>query len=123
LTNALQWGVGIHYGPIPEQLRQSIEDDFRGGKIRILISTNTLGQGVNLPIKTALIYSLERVWGEGEENREQIKKRDFWNICGRAGRAGKETEGQIVFVTISDRDKELIDDYSDYQDLESTRIH
>lgn len=36
-----------------------------------------------------------------EEDFAKIKKRDFWNICGRAGRAGKETEGQVVFVVTS----------------------
>src|SRR5690606_33999088 len=73
LTEALQHGVGLHIGPLPDPLRQAIEDEYKQGKIRILVSTNTLGQGVNLPIKTAIIYSLERVWGEKDEDGRFIR--------------------------------------------------
>jgi len=119
LTKALHYSVGLHYGPLPGPVRQAVEDEFKRGDLRILVSTNTLGQGVNMPIKTAIIYSLERRWGEGEENAEKVKKRDFWNICGRAGRAGKETEGQVVFAVISERDQGLLAEYQDYAHLEN----
>lgn len=118
LTRALHYGVGLHYGPLPDPVRQAVEDEFKSGQLQILVSTNTLGQGVNLPIKTAVIYSLERRWGEGEENSEKIRKRDFWNICGRAGRAGEETEGQVVFIVNSQRDRRLLREYYDQANLE-----
>jgi helicase len=124
LTEALHRRVGLHYGPLPAVVREAIEEDFRNERIRILVSTNTLAQGVNLPIKTAIIYGLERVWGNEDENAERtfkrakVKKRDFWNICGRAGRAGKETEGQIVFVVTSSRDRQLFGEYRDETNLE-----
>jgi helicase len=47
-----------------------------------------------------------------------VKKRDFWNICGRAGRAGKETEGQVVFVVISPEDETLLQEFTNYENLE-----
>jgi|688.fasta_scaffold06332_9 helicase len=124
LTKALHYGVALHYGPLPDPVRQAIEDEFRNGSIQILVSTNTLGQGVNLPVKTVVIHSLEYRWTEtNEEGNETIhtkklKKRDFWNICGRAGRAGKETEGQIIFVKISDNDNNLIQEYNNRVNLE-----
>jgi helicase len=124
LVEALRYGVALHYGPLPDPVRRAVEDDFRSNKIRILVSTNTLGQGVNLPIKTAIIHSLERRWtsqsdlGETINHVSQVKKRDFWNICGRAGRAGKETEGQIVFVSITDHDEQLINDYAFNKEFE-----
>jgi helicase len=129
LTKGLKYGIGLHIGPLPDVLRQAIEDDFKSGKLRILVSTNTLGQGVNLPIKTVIIYSLERAWPRydnitGEiigRNEIPIKRRDFWNICGRAGRAGKETEGQVVFVKIGKRNDELFDDYKDSENLEEVQ--
>lgn len=125
LTKALRYGVGLHIGPLPDPLRQAIEDEYRTGSIRILVSTNTLGQGVNLPIKTAIIYSLERAWVEWDEDEEflrrhteLVKKRDFWNICGRAGRAGKETEGQVIFVKISPNDQKIFNQYQNMLELE-----
>ncbi|MBI5841737.1 MAG: DEAD/DEAH box helicase [Chloroflexi bacterium] len=116
LTKVLRYGVGIHYGPLPEPVREAVESDFKQKKISILISTNTLGQGVNLPIKTAIIYSVVRRWGKDSEN---IKKHDFWNICGRAGRAGKETEGQVIFVVISPTDNILLNEFKDYANIEN----
>lgn len=124
LTQALHHGVGLHYGPLPDSVRQAVEDEFRRERIRILVSTNTLGQGVNLPVKTAIIYSVERRWpeldehGEAEIHTEKVKKRDFWNICGRAGRAGKETEGQVIFVAMSDNDKSLLAEFTAQANLE-----
>ncbi len=117
LTKALRYGVGIHYGPLPDPVREAVENDFKQKKISILISTNTLGQGVNLPIKTAIIYSVVRRWGR--DNSETIKKRDFWNICGRAGRAGKETEGQVIFVVNTPNDNELLNKFKDYKNIEN----
>ena len=112
-------------GPLPDPLRQAIEDEFKSGKLQILVSTNTLGQGVNLPIRTVIIHSLERSWIELDEHGKfkdrhtsPIKRRDFWNICGRAGRAGKETEGQIVFVNIGKSNIGLYDNYQDATKLE-----
>ena len=116
LTEALRYKIALHYGPLPDPVRQAVEDDFKSGKIKILVSTNTLGQGVNLPIKTVVIYSLERRLDEVHTSK--IKKRDFWNICGRAGRAGKETEGQIIFLKISGRDSSLIQEYMNENNLE-----
>jgi helicase len=128
LTKGLHRGIAMHYGPLPDPVRQAIEDDFRQGRIQILVSTNTLGQGVNLPVRTAIIYSVVRTMTDQQTNAvpgEQptvyqvpIKKRDFWNICGRAGRAGKETEGQIIFVVASSKDQALLEEYTDYGNLE-----
>lgn len=125
LTQALHYGVALHFGPLPDPVREAIEDEFKNGKIQILVSTNTLGQGVNLPVKTAIIYSLERTWtvedpvtGDDVIHHSYVSKRDFWNICGRAGRAGKETEGQVVFPVITDRDDEFLSDYTNPENLE-----
>jgi helicase len=123
LTRALHRNVALHYGPLPDPLRQAIEDEFRNEEIQIVVSTNTLGQGVNMPVRTAIIYSLERTWSTDDEDdnilrRSKVKKRDFWNICGRAGRAGKETEGQVVFMVTSQRDEDLLAEYKEYANLE-----
>jgi len=124
LTQALHYRVGLHYGPLPDAVRQAIEEEFRENRLGILVSTNTLGQGVNLPVKTVVIHSLERRWvesmndGESINRTSKLRKRDFWNICGRAGRAGKETEGQVVFVKITPNDEALIREYQDQANLE-----
>jgi helicase len=65
-----------------------------------LISTNTIGQGLNFPIKNLIIHSTIINGGENIN----VEVRDFWNIVGRAGRAGMETEGQIIYNVKSWRD-------------------
>lgn len=114
----LRSGIAIHHRGIPEVLRRSIEQDFREGIFPILVATNTLGQGVNLPVKTVIVHSVARYVPEqdGQEGHpETINQRDFWNICGRAGRAGVETEGQIIFVALNADDEATFQEYKKRQ--------
>lgn len=115
ITKCLKRGIGIHYGSMPQSVRKSIEKDFKQGLLRILVSTSTLGQGLNLPIKNLIIHTMEI----NPQQNERVKVRDFWNIVGRAGRAGKETEGQIIFITKSNRDERLFNYYTDINRLEN----
>lgn len=104
VTELLRFGIGVHHGRLPDAVRRSIEDDFRDGRLRVLAATNTLGQGVNLPVRTVLVHSVRRRDDEGRETR--LSARDYWNIAGRAGRAGFETDGLIVHLTVQPRDHE-----------------
>ena len=115
-VEALQVGVGIHHGGVPEAVRKATEEDFRRGVFPVMVATNTLAQGVNLPIKTVVVHKAARYQrpsgGEEDGRMEAIGQREFWNVCGRAGRAGWETEGQIIFVAINEDDLETFSFYS-----------
>ncbi|MHA1505097.1 MAG: DEAD/DEAH box helicase, partial [Candidatus Heimdallarchaeota archaeon] len=117
VTKCLIRGVGIHYGSLPESVRKSMEKDFREKQFKVLISTNTIGQGVNFPIKTAIIHSLEINPRVGKK----VSIRDFWNIAGRAGRAGRETEGQIIFLAFNEKDENLFKKYTNKTNIEQTK--
>jgi helicase len=97
-----QEGIGVHYGNLPEAIRHAVETDFRQRQLRVLIATNTLAQGVNLPVKTIIVHSC---WRYVDGARERISSRDYWNIAGRAGRAGEETEGLVIHIQTSQTDK------------------
>lgn len=86
-----QLGVFSHHSGIPMGLRIAIEYAFSKSKINNVVCTSTLAQGVNLPIKYLIISS---VYQAGDA----IKVRDFQNLIGRAGRAGKYTEGTIILT-------------------------
>ena len=80
------------------QKRKLIEDAYKEGKIKILLSTTTLIAGVNLPA-TLVIFDSLSFWNG---TRKQIMaKRDFLNGCGRAGRPGLETRGRALIMTSS----------------------
>ncbi len=121
LMRYLQRGIAIHYGSMPEALRRAIENEYKSGKLKILIATNTLGQGVNLPIKTVIIHSLILGYSKITKLANYIKVRDFWNICGRAGRALKDTEGQIIFISLESKDVELFRKYANMNNIESVK--
>ncbi|WP_272690277.1 DEAD/DEAH box helicase [Providencia sp. PROV152] len=97
VTKAIERGVLPHSASIPNGLRISVEHAMENGLGRCVICTSTLAQGVNLPIKYLVVSGVF----QGEK---LISTRDFHNLLGRAGRAGKHTEGSIIFS-----DTELFD--------------
>ena len=99
LAQTLRRGVAFHYGNIPQLVRSSIEDLFRDGKVNYLVCTSTLLEGVNLPCRSIFVRGPHR--GRGKV----MSAADFWNLAGRAGRWGKEFEGNIICVDTDDRQR------------------
>lgn len=99
-TKALKYGIGIHYSKLPEQVRKSVEQDYKNHILHAIICTNTIGQGLNFPIKNLIIHSVSY-----KHDNQYLSKKDFWNLVGRAGRAEKEIEGVILFVIYYNKQK------------------
>jgi superfamily II DNA/RNA helicase len=91
LLGLLDAGIVVHHGGLPQRVRVAFEDLVRSRGCQLLVATTTLAQGVNLPIKTVLVRGLYH------GHNDLVSPLTFWNICGRAGRGMKETEGQILF--------------------------
>lgn len=108
ITKLLKNGIAIHHADLPDVLRRAIEIDFRERQFQTIIATSTLAQGVNLPIRTVVIHSCRRYV---DDESIPISISDYWNIAGRAGRAGQETEGTIIHIVKSPQDRE---DYFHY---------
>jgi len=117
ITQCIKRGVGIHFGDLPDAVRKSIETDYRAGVLKILISTNTVGQGLNFPIKNLIVHSLDI----NPQKGIKVGVRDFWNIIGRAGRAGKETEGQVVFLGLNSTDDEKFKKYTNIDNIDNVQ--
>jgi hypothetical protein len=96
LDEVLRRGVAFHYGNMPLLLKAEIERLFREEKLRYLVCTSTLLEGVNLPCKNLFIRGPRK--GKGNP----MTPSDFWNLAGRAGRWGKEFQGNIVCVDTDD---------------------
>lgn len=94
-----QIGIFSHHGNTPRGIRLAVEHAMRYEKIRFVICTSTLAQGVNLPIRYLIVTSVY-------QGQERIKVRDFHNLIGRAGRAGMHTEGSVLFADPAVYDKQ-----------------
>lgn len=95
LAKYVRQGFAYHHADVPETVRQRIESAYRAGRLRILIATSTLSQGVNLPTKTVIIAHTTRHDGK---QLLHIPVREFRNLAGRAGRAFTDTEGHVVVI-------------------------
>ena len=93
-TRALQVGSVLHHGDIPQETREVLEALLRHGDVRLAICTSTLAEGVNLPIRTLVLYSVQRRRKSGPP--ESLLARDIKNLVGRAGRAGATTKGLVI---------------------------
>jgi helicase len=93
-SRALKVGAVLHHGDIPQETREVLEWLLREGKVAFAICTSTLAEGVNLPIRTLVLYSVQRMGAEG--SRENLLTRDIKNLVGRAGRAGSTTKGLVI---------------------------
>ena len=96
LTQVVQKGVAFHHAALPVDIRAEIEDAVRSEQIRILIATSTLIEGVNLPFKTVIVG--RRGYHSDDKMVEAIDAPGLLNAVGRAGRAGRETEGWMILA-------------------------
>lgn len=100
LSRLLKFGAGFHHGQLPQEVRREMEEGIQNGAISILLCTNTLAEGVNLPIRTLVVHTVRRY---SSENWVYLPNRSIKNIVGRAGRAGKETRGRVIFINETER--------------------
>lgn len=84
-------GIAIHHGNLPSRVRVAIERLVRDRQLALIVATTTLGQGVNLPIRTVLVRGVQ------QDQHHRVDSLGFWNIAGRAGRALHENEGHVLF--------------------------
>ena len=93
LKKFLHHGIGVHHAGMLPRYRRLVERLAQEGKLRIICGTDTLGVGVNVPIRTVLFTKLCKYDGE---NTKVLTVRDFKQIAGRAGRRGFDTHGSVV---------------------------
>ena len=97
LGETLPFGIGIHYGDMPEISRREQERLFDEGKLLFLVCTSTLLEGVNLPCRNLFI------WGPRQGRGNPMSEHAFWNLAGRAGRWGREFAGNVFCIDVYDK--------------------
>jgi superfamily II RNA helicase len=93
LSRLVRHGIGVHHAGMLPKYRRLVEQLAQGGLLAVICGTDTLGVGINVPIRTVLFTGLAKFDG----NRMRLlRTREFLQIAGRAGRAGYDTAGYVV---------------------------
>ena len=93
LSRLLRLGIGVHHAGMLPRYRRLVERLTQAGLLAVVCGTDTLGVGINVPIRTVVFTSLTKF--DGERSRH-LSAREFHQIAGRAGRAGYDTTGEVV---------------------------
>ncbi|GAB3581214.1 DEAD/DEAH box helicase [Leifsonia lichenia] len=93
LSRLLRQGIGVHHAGMLPKYRRLVEQLAQRGMLRVICGTDTLGVGINVPIRTVLLTALTKFDGT---RMRQLNAREFHQIAGRAGRAGYDTAGTVV---------------------------
>ncbi len=93
LSRLVRHGIGVHHAGMLPKYRRLVEQLTQAGLLTVVCGTDTLGVGINVPIRTVLFTGLTKYDGR---RQRLLKAREFHQIAGRAGRAGFDTAGTVV---------------------------
>jgi len=93
LSRLVRHGIGVHHAGMLPKYRRLVEQLAQAGLLKVICGTDTLGVGINVPIRTVLFTQLSKY--DGVRTRH-LKAREFHQIAGRAGRAGYDVAGTVV---------------------------
>jgi hypothetical protein len=93
LSRLVRHGIGVHHAGMLPRYRRLVETLAQAGLLKVICGTDTLGVGINVPIRTVLLTALSKY--DGVRNRH-LKAREFHQIAGRAGRPGFDPVGSVV---------------------------
>ncbi len=89
----LRHGIGVHHAGLLPKYRILVEQLAQKGLLKLICGTDTLGVGINVPIRTVLFTQL---WKYDGAKAAILSVRDFRQVSGRAGRAGHDTQGYVI---------------------------
>ena len=93
LSRLVRMGIGVHHAGMLPRYRRLVETLAQAGLLKVVCGTDTLGVGINVPIRTVLFSGLAKY--DGTRTR-RLQVRELQQIAGRAGRPGFDTVGQVV---------------------------
>ncbi|MGZ4901740.1 MAG: DEAD/DEAH box helicase [Halobacteriota archaeon] len=103
LSETVRHGIGFHHAGLQKDDRDLVEEGFKSGKIKILISTSTLAWGVNLPARVVIIRDIAN-----EAIDADISSIDLLQMLGRAGRPQYDERGFGWIISPRERVKEFM---------------
>ncbi len=95
LSKFLLRRIAVHSSALPDEVKFLIEDLMVKGKLKVLVATTTIAQGINFPVSSIIMASYSYPF-------KKMPHRDFWNLVGRVGRAGQQNMGTVSIVLKND---------------------
>jgi ATP-dependent RNA helicase HelY len=94
LDTLLRGAAAHHAGMVPA-FKEAVEEIFLDGLVKVVVATETLALGINMPARTVVLESLSKFNGD---SHELLQPSDYTQLTGRAGRRGIDTEGTAVVL-------------------------
>jgi ATP-dependent RNA helicase HelY len=94
-ADALEAGVAAHHAGMLPVFKETVEELFEAGLVKVVFATETLSLGINMPAKTVVI---EDLWKFQGERHELVTPGEYTQLTGRAGRRGIDALGHAVVV-------------------------
>jgi ATP-dependent RNA helicase HelY len=91
----LEHGVAAHHAGMVPAFKETVEDLFAAGLVKVVFATETLSLGINMPARTVVLESLAKFDGE---SHQIMQPGDYTQLTGRAGRRGIDTKGTAVVL-------------------------
>lgn len=117
LSRLVRHGIGVHHAGMLPKYRRLVEQLAQAGLLKVICGTDTLGVGINVPIRTVVFTALSKYDGTGTR---LLNAREFHQIAGRAGRAGYDTAGTVV-VQAPDHEVENLKQFAKVADDKKKR--
>lgn len=105
LIAMLSKGIGVHNSQLSDEIKVLMEWLAESGELKILCATTTIAQGINFPVASIFLQSIEYPYGV------KMSFREFWNLAGRAGRIGQENIGVIGIACDDEKKKNDLINY------------
>jgi ATP-dependent RNA helicase HelY len=93
--STLEQGCAAHHAGMIPAFRETVEDCFNEGLLKVVFATETLALGINMPARSVVIERLSKYNGEGHEF---LSPGQFTQLTGRAGRRGLDDTGSAVVL-------------------------
>ncbi len=96
----VQRGIAYHHAGMLPTLKEVVEQLFTSRLIKVIFTTETFALGINMPARSVIFDELIKFYGTNFRN---LTTRDFYQMAGRAGRRGMDTEG-FVYIRLNPHD-------------------
>jgi replicative superfamily II helicase len=112
LIELLEFGIGVHHSGLPEEVRVLVEYLFEKEKLKFIVATTSIAQGVNFPASGVVMITNKYFTPSGAF---EMPTEDFWNIAGRTGRVQHSQLGFVALVADDENEERDLEEYINRQ--------